>query len=207
MSKETLQLFMDMNHDWLETQIALQCAPLLAGMKISNLLIVDSKKQTEVELTFSNTCLSCFVLYDSGKKATFLLYRKQSLEKYLGRTGVTKLMEGFGYRRQELGYVLHQVSLRYRAHMERKGHFPHEIGILLGYPPEDVMGFIGNKGKNFLCSGYWKVYSDLNGCRRIFRQYNHARERVIHMVSHGMHIRDILEFYGLIQYKSMSMGG
>ena len=37
--------------------------------------------------------------------------------------------------------------------------FPHEIGLFLGYPFEDVMGFIENKGENYLCSGCWKVYS------------------------------------------------
>jgi len=26
--------------------------------------------------------------------------------------------------------------------------FPHEIGVFLGYPLEDVMGFISNKGHN-----------------------------------------------------------
>ena len=32
--------------------------------------------------------------------------------------------------------------------------FPHEIGIFLGYPLEDVVGFIENQGKNYTCSGY-----------------------------------------------------
>lgn len=39
--------------------------------------------------------------------------------------------------------------------------FPHEMGILLGYPVEDVEGFIINNGKNELYTGYWKVYDNL----------------------------------------------
>lgn len=207
MSKETLHLLMTMNHDNLETQIAMQCAPLLTGMKISNLLTVGSRKKQEVLRTFRRTSISCYVLYESGEKTTFLLYRKQKLESYLDQPQIKQLMERFGYGCQDPVSILRLVSRRYKAHMEGGRGFPHEIGVLLGYPPEDVIGFIENNGKNFLCVGYWKVYSNLNECRSIFRRYNHAREHVIHMVSHGMDIADILEVYGLKQYKSMTIGG
>ena len=51
-------------------------------------------------------------------------------------------MEEFGCSGCMLSKILYGVSERYRAHMEGKGDFPHEIGLLLGYPPEDVTGFI-----------------------------------------------------------------
>lgn len=38
MSRETLHLMLKLNPEDLDTQVALQCAPLLTGMKISNLL-------------------------------------------------------------------------------------------------------------------------------------------------------------------------
>lgn len=200
MSKETLHILLNMNHDRLETQIAMQCAPLLAGMKISNLLTVDRRKRQEVIRTFRNTIISCYVLYDSEEKTTFLLYRRQMLVRYLLQPETEKLMERLGYHRQELGQVLRRVSEKYRAHMEGRLGFPHEIGLILGYPPGDVVGFIENSGKNYLCTGYWKVYSNLTECKRIFRGYNYARERVIHMVACGMKIADILEIYDLHQY-------
>ncbi len=40
--------------------------------------------------------------------------------------------------------------------------FPHEIGLFLGYPPEDVCGYIRNKGKCQKCTGHWQVYGDEN---------------------------------------------
>lgn len=200
MSKETLHILLNMNHDTLETQIAMQCAPLLAGMKISNLLTVDSRKRQEVIRTFRNTIISCYVLYDSEEKTTFLLYRRRMLVRYLLQPETEELMERFGYHRQELGQILRNVSEKYRAHMEGRLGFPHEIGLLLGYPPGDVVGFIENSGKNYLCTGYWKVYSNLTECKRIFRGYSYARERVIHMVARGMKIADILEIYDLHQY-------
>lgn len=35
--------------------------------------------------------------------------------------------------------------------------FPHEIGLFLGYPSEDVSGFIKHGAKNSKCVGTWKV--------------------------------------------------
>ena len=40
--------------------------------------------------------------------------------------------------------------------MDGKRGFPHEIGLVLGYPPVDVEGFIKKEGRDFLYSGYWK---------------------------------------------------
>ena len=35
--------------------------------------------------------------------------------------------------------------------------FPHEIGLFLGYPPEDVDAFIKNGAAGEKCIGMWKV--------------------------------------------------
>lgn len=102
-------------------------------------------------------------------------------------------MERFGYSRLDLGVILRQVAERYRAHMHHKTGFPHEIGLLLGYPPADVTGFIENSGKNSLYIGYWKVYSDVARCQRVFAGYDQAREKVIRMISRGMDVRNIVK--------------
>mgnify|MGYP000213313901 FL=1 len=71
--------------------------------------------------------------------------------------------------------------------------FPHEMGVLLGYPTEDVLGFIENQGKNYLYAGYWKVYGNLMETKALFEEYNKAKEHVITMVSQGIEIRRILK--------------
>ena len=102
-------------------------------------------------------------------------------------------MEEFGCSGCMLSKILYRVSERYRAHMEGKGDFPHEIGLLLGYPPEDVIGFIENRGQNPLYIGYWKVYSNLEECRKVYAGYDQAREKVLHMVSSEMTVKNIME--------------
>lgn len=47
-------------------------------------------------------------------------------------------------------------NLRIRINSSKT--FPHEIGLFLGYPVEDVKGFIENKGENCVKCGAWKVY-------------------------------------------------
>ena len=49
--------------------------------------------------------------------------------------------------------------------------FPHEIGLFLSYPPEDVQGFIENHAQNFKLSGLWKVYGDEAYARAAFAKY------------------------------------
>ena len=73
MSKETLHLMLKLNTEDLDTQVALQCAPLLTGMKISNLLTVGRSKRAAVLELFKETAVSCCILYESSEKTTFLL--------------------------------------------------------------------------------------------------------------------------------------
>ena len=49
--------------------------------------------------------------------------------------------------------------------------FPHEVGLFLGYPLEDVKGFIANGGRNCTCCGCWKCYGDPEEARRRFARY------------------------------------
>ena len=205
MSKETLDLMLSLNRQELEIQIALQCAPLLTGRKISNLLTVDRSFRSAVLGLFRSSAVSCYVLYESADRITFLLYVREKLEAYLRTEKVKKLMLEFGCSGCTLSKILYSVSERYREHMEGNGDFHHEIGLLLGYPPEDVIGFIENRGQNPLYIGYWKVYSNLEECRKVFAGYDQAREKVIHMVSSGMTVKNIMELYDLHSCKLMAV--
>lgn len=55
--------------------------------------------------------------------------------------------------------------------MREGAEFPHEIGLFLSYPPEDVKGFIENHAANAKCTGVWKVYGDERQARQTFDRY------------------------------------
>lgn len=70
--------------------------------------------------------------------------------------------------------------------------FPHEIGLFLGYPLEDVIGFIENQGRNFTFCGCWKVYGDPRQARRRFAQYRHCTTRCVSLFSKGIQITQLV---------------
>ena len=67
-----------------------------------------------------------------------------------------------GYQDDTMGKILYAFRQRYEGYLLRNQEFPHEMGLLLGYPVEDVEGFILNEGENCLYIGYWKVYENLS---------------------------------------------
>lgn len=81
---------------------------------------------------------------------------------------------------------------RYDRYVKGQGAFPHEIGLLLGYPPEDVMGFVVNRGKNYLCNGYWKVYANREQKEGIFETYDQVREGMIRRLAEGTSLEDMI---------------
>ena len=49
MSREVLEILEKMDKKELKTQLALQCAPLLTGIKLSNLLTVTKSNEEDVK--------------------------------------------------------------------------------------------------------------------------------------------------------------
>ena len=192
MSPELLDILAVMDLKELNTQLALQCAPLFMGIKISNMLIVNLEDKESVMDTFRETAISFYILYVSAKKAFFMVYDSEKLEQYLCKKENQKLLRILGYQDYDLTSILMELAKRYQGYMQLLQGFPHELGLLLGYPIEDVTGFIANHGQKPLYTGYWKVYGNLNEKLLLFEQYHNAKERLIRLVAQGVSIKYIL---------------
>lgn len=138
-------------------------------------------------------CICRYILYEEKDKLTILLYHSAMLASYLTDRGARQLLWAEGYRAFDIQSVLTVFMQRYREFRRRGTDFPHELGLLLGYPLEDVRGFIYNKGKNSLYAGYWKVYANVPAKRLIFRQYERAKEALITMMYQGLELSEIIE--------------
>ena len=79
-----------------------------------------------------------------------------------------------------------------RLRSAKAGGFPHEIGLFLGYPLEDVTGFIAAGGAEYRCSGCWKVYGDVEQAQHLFRRYAACRKRYLAMASSGLTLGEML---------------
>jgi hypothetical protein len=76
--------------------------------------------------------------------------------------------------------------------MDKENDFPHEMGLLLGYPTEDVEGFITHRGDACLFVGYWKVYAYKERKRKLFERFENAKESLIQLLSSGVGMVEIM---------------
>ena len=196
MSQETWEILCGMKSDDVELQLALQCAPLITGLKLSNLLTISPDGFRQVEQITEGSFISLYPLLETEEKIVLLLYRKERLEKYLKMPQVQRLLVEEGYTDSDLEHVLPVFCGRYETYVENKKGFPHELGLLLGYPPEDVEGFIRHQGKNSLCTGYWKVYADKEGKQKLFKKYEYAKENLIQLLHYGLKMAEIIDICG-----------
>lgn len=172
-------------------QVALQCAPFLKGLKVSCVISMDEELYGELSELFAGMDIVYHVLSRSGGKCLVLFYRPIEMKVYLADKQVRALLDEYGYADMHVEEMLERLSDRIRDFAAREMGFPHEIGVFLGYPPEDVKGFIKNEGKRYLMIGYWKVYSDLAGARMIFQAYDRAKDCAVNEFLTGKSIREI----------------
>ena len=173
--------------------IANQCVPVLADVKPSNLLILTSEEE-EVFLQMEELPhISSLCLYEGKNKSTWLLYRKDRLESALVWPQTGEFLEQYGYRmvRESLDEKLLRLQHRFAEYKEGRQSFPHEMGVFLGYPLGDVKGFIEHHGKEYLCSGYWKVYRDEQKAKSTFQLYQSVRDAVLQLIMAGSNLYEI----------------
>ena len=123
MSQETWEILCGMKTDDVELQLALQCAPLITGLKISNLLTISSDGFCLVEKIISGSLFHVSVI-GNGRKTVILLYQKERLEKYLRMMQVQKLLTEEGYPSCLLEDILPVLCEKYEAYAETKKDFP-----------------------------------------------------------------------------------
>lgn len=195
MCREVFQVVQTMDVSKLENRLALQCAPVITGIKLSNLLILSSEDEGKLRAILKKTGIISYRLLREKNKTTYLLFRKIPLCVYVNNKNIQKFLGEMGYRDFTLGKILCTFQYRYESYMRQRKDFPHEMGILLGYPIEDVQRFIEEKGKNYLYSGYWKVYQDVASKKKLFEQYENAKEELILWLEYGYKVQTMIQLF------------
>lgn len=160
-------------------------APTLAGIKTGSLFpcSFSSCKDMVRDLRSFNRILvprglRLLPLRQEAGRVLLYLFRPAALSRDLSREEARRLLRQAGYDRLDQAACLRELARRLGARQA----FPHEIGLFLGYPPEDVAGFIAHQGKSCKCVGCWKVYGDEEAARRQFAAFrsctnNYCRRR------------------------------
>ncbi len=171
--------------------LAIHCAPILSGSKAANIMTVTVHEFDRIGYLLQGTGIRYRFLKTKGDKGILYLYREKRLRQYLEQEEIQEFLSEYGYDQVDIAKMLNLLSKRIQLYNDQEAVFPHEIGVFLEYPLGDVKGFLANEGKNFMYSGYWKVYQDLQGAVRRFIQYDVERELTIQALMQGKTIREI----------------
>ncbi len=164
----------------LEEAIINQCAPTLAGGKPASLFSFGGgqgqspeviRRQAEYwDRALGRLGLRVRVLRECPRTGGCLLlvYRPDWLEQLLAQAQIRAFFVARGY---ELSAGAEGVLAQLADRLCAGGEYPHEIGVLLGYPLEDVTGFMEHGGRDCVLCGCWKCYGDPEAARRRFAWY------------------------------------
>ena len=162
-----------------EETVIKQCAPTLAGIKTGSLFtcICDNREELLEQIRAwnrryvpSGLCLVPLKYYKD--RALLYMYRPEGLRSDLEDRLARKVLENEGYSCTDAGCCVARLARRMRI----GNSFPHEVGLFLSYPPEDVKGFIDNQAENYKESGIWKVYGDVDNARKLFRKFKQCTD-------------------------------
>ena len=105
-------------------------------------------------------------------QALLYLYRPAGLPRDLRDAQASELLRQAGYGDESCARCVARLACRFREGKE----FPHEVGLFLSYPPEDVKGFTAHRANDFKCAGLWKVYGNEEKARSLFAKYKKCTE-------------------------------
>lgn len=175
--------------DYIRELLAYQCMPTLLKLKPASLITVDKRMVPNLEELYSLIQIylehyACsFITFQETENRLYLFLYSEHLLWQSMTTGMRQsFLESYGYpvRKEQIAQSLSLLGKRYRNYWVT-GEFPHEIGILLGYPLADVEGFIRNNGRNYILCGMWKVYHRVKVAESAFLCFHQMKSRAIEL--------------------------
>lgn len=171
------------------------CAPTFAGLKTGNLFRISyadieafREELRELNGILKKKGLRAVPVRMTAEFALVYLYRPDFLKRDLGSEEAACLLTSLGYEPQSVNR-----SVAFLARMMReKEVFPHEVGLFLGYPPEDVLGFMKSSREGVKCVGCWKVYGDEARARAAFWRFQRCREVFEENVQRGRKLEALI---------------
>lgn len=180
-----------MDRDPLECNVIKNCAATLAGLGIAGIFnagcpdrLCLEERLDQLNQRLSPKGVKAEVLFFRKNTALIYVYRPSRLARCLKEPEAQELLSRYGYVDAGMSDSLEHLRERF---WESSG-FPHEIGIFLGYPAYDVRQFIENNGRNYLCCGTWKVYSQEEKARCFFARVRKCTEIYRKALENGMSI-------------------
>lgn len=176
----------------LERTLAYHCAPSLSGVKPADLISWRGEGAENEALLrryarlLARRGISLRVLRRCEGRSLLLVYRPQLLRDCLDQPRVSRMLDRAGY---PAGMEPRLLCLSQRLDGPQ---FPHEIGLFLGYPPEDVAGFQRYAGQNCKFTGLWKVYGRVEEAVQRFQLFHRCRQALCRGMEEGNTLLQLL---------------
>lgn len=125
-----------------EQMLACYCAPVLKKHKAANMFHMDKAKNLsifalirEYNEKLSRKQIQIKVLQPANSRITIFVFQTKKLQQILKRKDVMLFLQSFGY---PLPCSLQTLFAHLEQRLSMASAYPHEIGVLLGYPLHDV---------------------------------------------------------------------
>jgi len=169
-----------------EELLVRHCAPTLASLKTGNMFacrFCTAKAMYRgircVNHRLAGKGLRVLPLRYRDGVGLVYVYRPGKLDADLADTAACQLLAERGYPCGKTNLCVKHL----RRRLAQGKDFPHEIGLFLGYPPEDVAGFIDRREARL--SGCWKVYGDVEAARQTFARFRKCTDVYVRQYAGG----------------------
>lgn len=184
------------NYDF--NQLFIKCSsPAMCGIKPSNLFTVSSDCFSDVvfkrwEQMLSEQGLSVSTFRSSSNTTMVFVYDMAWIRRILKEPLVAAYLNGKEYFcTDDADRTLKQLFFR----LQTDEAFPHEVGIFLGYPVEDVINFEENQGRCCKYCGYWKSYCNPEEAKKCCDRYRQCSRICRQWFDEGFSIPQIIRKY------------
>lgn len=147
----------------------------LEGVKPSELVKIDETEYKSIYPKYfaDNEKVKIVTVRNNGVKRQVFVYHVECLQKVLEKKEVSDFLFKFGYpRNADSERLISHLIKRLRSFL-----FPHEIGVFLGYPLKDVLGYMGLNSLSHTKTMGWRMYGNTSGSEKLRLLYCDARER------------------------------
>lgn len=170
--------------------------PVLMGSKPCEILSIPNfdkdkdLKINEIKIHFNICSKINYEIINKNNSIKILFINKESLNNQLNNIKVYNFLRFLGYPK------ILDVNL-YLNHLIKKikdDSFPDEIGIFLGYPLKDVVGFMGYGNYKFQNTKYWRIYGDPKPSEDLYSKFLNHRQKIRNMLN-SQSVKLILSYF------------
>lgn len=175
--------------EFIESYISYNAALISSKVKPSITLTIKKNSDNKIYNLWrvhgiealNNLNLESVLLREGNDFIILLIYNRDLLYKFLNKEENRAFLEELGYEFSE------KIESSLYKLVERYGIYkcPHELGIFLGYPIDDVKGFINCSRSECIFCGYWKVYKNEERARELFKLFDNIKNITIEKLMSG----------------------